>query len=106
MTNFENNIIYILQGRVGAENAITQKELAYKLRIAPRTVRAFISHLVDKGYPIVSSTSQNGGYFWQGQGEEGLKYSERMRRFAIKMWIKAKNIKANCRVGQGQLKIR
>jgi hypothetical protein len=116
MTNLEADILDIIKGHVGYERAINQEEIAdeyihnnivYKnssftvnRAIGCRQVRKVIAGLIRQGYPIISTPRNGGGYCWMSRGEEGLECAKRIQRQAVKLFLKARKIKANSRVGQ------
>ena len=116
MTDLEKSILCILKSHVGDENKLTQYEITDKYNnivsdvteknIGCRYVRRIIEDLIEQGYPIISTPSNGGGYFWQDKPEEGLECARRIRRQAIKLFLKARKIRSNSRTGQLDLDIR
>lgn len=116
MTDLEKDILSIIKAHVGDENKLTQYEIAEICcnascwnnydEVSCRQVRNIIADLINQGYPIVSTPSNGGGYHWQSKVEEALKCSNRLRRQAVKLFIKARKIRANSRMGQLNLDIR
>jgi len=114
LNDLEKSILCILKSHVGDENKLTQYEITHKLGIVDksnnqyfnfdyvncRQVRRIIEDLIEQGYPIVSTPSNGGGYFWQDKPEEGLECARRIRRQAIKLFLKARRIKLNCQIKQ------
>lgn len=104
MSNLEKDILDILKSHKGNENKLTQYEIADKFLIRAgndsRNIRRVIECLIEQGYPIISTPKNGGGYFWQEKEEEGLECYKRMRRMAIKLFLKARRIRANSRMGQ------
>jgi len=110
----EKSILSILKSHVGEENKLTQYKIADKLGIVDksnnqdfnfdyvscRQVRRIIEDLIEQGYPIVSTPSNGGGYFWQYKPEEGLECARRIRRQAVKLFLKARRIRNNSRTRQ------
>jgi len=120
MTDLEKSILSILKSHVGEENKLTQYKIADKLGIVDksnnqyfnfdyvncRQVRRIIEDLIKQGYPIVSTPSNGGGYFWQDKPEEGLECARRIRRQAVKLFLKARRIRKNSMTGQLDLDVR
>jgi len=115
MTDLEKSILSILKSHVGDENKLTQYEITgiiypsdneYFDDSKCRQVRLAIVNLIEQGYPIVSTPSNGGGYFWQDKPEEGLECARRIRRQAVKLFLKARRIRSNSRTGQLDLDIR
>ena len=112
MTDLEKDILDILKSHVGEENKITQYNIAENLiwyescGTTCRNVRRIIEDLIEQGYPIVSTPKNGGGYHWQKNKEEGLECYRRIRKQAIKLFLKARRIRANSRTGQLDLDIR
>lgn len=108
MTNLEQDILAILKNHIGFYDAINQYEMTQLIndmgeRIGCRQVRKIIEDLIKQGYPIISTPRGKGGYCWIGESEEGLDCARRIRRQAIKLFIKARKIRENSRVGQMRL---
>jgi len=116
LNDLEKDILEILKSHVGNENKLTQYEITDKYNnivsdvteknIGCRYVRRIIEDLIEQGYPIVSTPSNGGGYHWQEKEQEGLDCAKRIRRQAIKLFLKARRIRANSRTGQLDLDIR
>ena len=110
LNDLEKDILDILKSHIGEENKLTQYRIAdmlwFKVETNERQVRIIIADLIEQGYPIVSTPSNGGGYFWQYKPEEGLECYRRIRRQAIKLFLKARKIRANSRTGQLDLDIR
>jgi hypothetical protein len=123
MTDLEQGILEIIRAQVGNDRAMTQKDITDKWNnsewnscyiyhsdeeknIDTRRVRKIIANLINQGYPIVSTPSNGGGYFWQERPEEGLECARRLRRQAVKLFLKARRIRSNSRTGQMELGVR
>jgi len=116
LTKLEQDILEIIKAHRGEENKITQYEitnrhnqiysLCQSMDVGCRQVRNVIEGLINQGYPIVSTPSNGGGYFWQEKPEEGLECSKRIRRQAVKLFLKARKIRSNSRTGQLELDVR
>jgi len=120
LTDLEKSILSILKSHVGDENKLTQYEITHKLGIVDksnnqyfnfdyvncRQVRRVIEDLIKQGYPIVSTPKNGGGYHWQEKEQEGLECAKRIRKQAIKLFLKARKIRSNSRTGQLDLDIR
>lgn len=116
LTELEKDVLEIIKEHVGYERAINQYEITYELscidinrkypyeedysRIDPRQVRKAIASLIKQGYPIISTPKNGGGYCWMNRGEEGLECAKRIKRQAVKLFLKARQIRENSRVGQ------
>jgi hypothetical protein len=114
LNDLEKDILDILKSHIGEENKLTQYRIADKLGIVDksnnqyfnfdyvscRQVRRIIEDLIEQGYPIVSTPSNGGGYFWQDKPEEGLECYRRIRRQGIRLLLKARNILRNSRLNQ------
>lgn len=108
MTNLEQTIIVILKTHIGFYDAISQYVMTQQINemgmgVSCRQVRRTIEGLIKQGYPIISTPRGKGGYCWIGESEEGLDCARRIRRQAIKLFIKARKIRENSRVGQMRL---
>jgi len=116
MESLEKSILSILKSHVGYERSITQHKITWEYNniisdftekdISCRQVRNIIADLIEQGYPIVSTPRNKGGYCWMENKEEGLECYRRIRRQAIKLFLKARKIRANSRTGQLDLDIR
>lgn len=114
LTELEEDILEIIKEHIGEENKITQYGIAewwnvaysFGKFISSRQVRRAIEELIKQGYPIISTPRFGGGYHWQGRVAEGLECSKRIQRQAVKLFIKARKIRANSRMGQMDLDIR
>jgi hypothetical protein len=116
MTDLEKDILHILKFHVGDENKLTQYEITAEYNnivsdvtekdIGCRYIRRIIEDLIEQGYPIVSTPKNGGGYHWQKTNQEGLDCAKRIRRQAVKLFLKARHIRANSRMGQLNLDIR
>lgn len=110
MTDLEKDILEIIKEHVGYERSITQYKITWEYNnivsdftekdISCRQVRNIIADLIKKGYPIISTPKMKGGYCWQGKEEEGLECYKRIQRQAVKLFLKARKIRANSRMGQ------
>ena len=69
-------------------------------KVNPRSVRDVIAMLIEKGYPIISSPREPGGYCYGGNKGEALECYRRLRRKAIKEMLRARWTLRNSRRGQ------
>ena len=112
MIDLEKDILEIIKSHVGYNDAINQHKMTQEINdmggwgIEPRSVRKVIAGLIKQGYPIISTPRNGGGYCWQSKEEEGLECYKRIQRQAVKLFIKARKIRANSRMGQMDLDIR
>lgn len=112
MTDLEKDILDILESHIGFENKINQYLLTDRLfwetnnHFACRKVRSTIENLITQGYPIISTPKNGGGYCLQKTNQEGLECYKRIQRQAVKLFLKARKIRANSRMGQMDLDIR
>lgn len=58
---------------IGEENAISAKDLAARLGLSEREVRARVSKELQEGAFCLSSMHRSGGYFRPSEGEKGRK---------------------------------
>lgn len=106
MTDLEKSILEILTSHVGEKNKLTQYRIVDIIDnsggwgVTCRNVRRIIEDLIKQGYPIVSTPKNGGGYFYQEKAKEGLECARRIRRQAIKLFLKARRIKLNCQIKQ------
>uniref|UniRef100_A0A6H1ZV25 Uncharacterized protein n=1 Tax=viral metagenome TaxID=1070528 RepID=A0A6H1ZV25_9ZZZZ len=104
--NVEETIIAIIKPHKDFSNTINQYEIAerYTMRrnegIAPRRVRRVIENLIEKGYPIISTPREPGGYCYGGAENEALQCYKRLRRKALKEMLRARWTLRNSRRGQ------
>ena len=106
----ENIIIDIIKPHKNFSDTINQYEIAerYTMRrnegIAPRRVRIIIEGLIEEGYPIISTPHAKGGYCWGSREEEVTECVNRLRKGAIKIFIRARRIKRNYLMEQARNK--
>ncbi len=113
LTELEKDVLEIIKEHVGYENAITQQEIQYEWTIgysfgediSCRQIRKAIESLIKQGYPIISTPRNGGGYCWIGNEQEGLECAKRIKRQAVKLFLKARKIRENSRVNQLQIGI-
>ena len=112
MSDLEKEILDILKSHAGEENKLTQYKIAEIIDnkggwgVTYRNIRRIIEDLIGQSYPIVSTPKNGGGYHWQKNKEKGLEFYRRIRRQAIKLFLKARKIRSNSRIGQLDLDIR
>lgn len=106
MTDFKKDILEIIKSHVGYNDAITQYKMMQMINdmggwgTTCRNIRRVIEDLIKQGYPIISTPRNGGGYCWQGKEQEGLECYKRIQRQAVKLFLKARKIRANSRMGQ------
>jgi hypothetical protein len=111
MIELEKYILFIIKSHVGFDDAINQYKMTQKINDIGgdtncRQVRKVIEDLIKQGYPIISTPRNGGGYCYQKTTLEGVECWKRIRRQAIKLFIKARKIRSNSRIGQLDLDIR
>ena len=108
--NVEETIIAIIKPHTSFDNTINQYKIAerYTMRrnegIAPRRVRMIIEELIKEGYPIISTPHAKGGYCWGSREEEVTECVNRLRKGAVKIFIRARRIKRNYLMEQARNK--
>lgn len=108
LTELEKDVLEIIKEHVGERNKINQYEitdlwnLGYSFGIfySSRSIRKAIESLIDQGYKIVSTPKNGGGYWWTENEREGLECAKRIKRQAVKLFLKARKIRENSRMGQ------
>jgi hypothetical protein len=109
LTELEKDVLEIIkEEHIGYKNTITQDEItdiwnlgySFGIFVSSRQVRKAIASLINQGYPIISTPRNRGGYHWQEKPEEGLECAKRIKRQAVKLFLKARKIRENSRVGQ------
>ena len=108
-TSTEDIIIEIIKPHKEFSNAINQHDIAAEFmearneHMTPRRVRRIIEELIERGYPIISTPIDPGGYCWGGADGEALECYKRLRKKGIKILIRARWILRNSKRGQGEL---
>lgn len=57
----------------GRENAISMEDLASRMSIPARTLRAYIARELEAGALILSTSNRPAGYYRPAEGDKGLK---------------------------------
>jgi hypothetical protein len=104
MTNLEKRILSIIgsyksyrtQYEITTECNLLNNLFIGEKDISCRMVRKVIAELIRQGYPIISNPKYGGGYRLQYDEQEGLECYRRIRRQAIRLFLKARYIKKNC----------
>ena len=96
-------ILHIIKSHKSlANDTINQHEIADEcmLRrgesITARRVRRVIEELIDDGEPIISTPHNPGGYCWGIQEAEAMECINRLRKKAVKIFIRARKLRRNC----------
>lgn len=108
LTNLEQDILDIISDHVGYKKAINQHDILYVWNLGYsfgenttcRQIRKVIANLIRQGYPIISTPKNGGGYCLMKKGEEGIECAKRIKRTAIKLLLKARQIRANSKIKQ------
>ena len=108
--DLEEYIIKFVKPHKDFSDTINQHEITKKINddreiwgekpIKARRVRKVIERMIEKGYPIISTPHDPGGYSWEGGPGEALECYKRLRRKGIKILIRARHILRNSRIGQ------
>ncbi|MCE5335235.1 MAG: hypothetical protein LLG06_11690 [Desulfobacteraceae bacterium] len=109
MTELEKRCLNILRARIGAEAAISYKDLAAAIGMSPRKVRAAVEGLINDHYlPICSSYDpRRPGYYWPAYPDEVADTCARLVRHGARIIRRARCIdKAAADVVMGQLRIK
>lgn len=91
--NLSEECLAVLNIHIGADNAISNFELAEKLGISMREVRSLVRNLRCDGYHVCSSRGGKGGYFLAETDEEKIECEEEFRKQMISSIITYTNLK-------------
>ena len=108
--NLEEYIVKYVKPKKDFSDTINQHEITKKINddreiwgekpIKSRRVRKVIERMIEKGYPIISTPHDPGGYCWRGGPGEALECYKRLRRKAAKEFKKARHVLLNNDDGQ------
>ena len=108
--DLEEYIVKYVKPHKDFTDTINQHEITKKINddreiwgekpIKSRRVRKVIERMIEKGYPIISTPHDPGGYCWRGGPGEALECYKRLRRKAAKEFKKARHVLLNNDDGQ------